>query len=228
MAPLLGTSATLSGSLRGTQVSSVTDLMDELTRQRRVTTRLLGGLVLLVAFALMFGVYWTLVLRPAQTSEQAAASALATKQAATVAAAELASARNTSEPATPAALEEPRAEVNDKPSSSSVRHGGKVARVAPVAASVVATAAASSPAAPAPAPPPPAAAAEVGYLNLDTTPWSTVSVGGRVLGQTPLVGASLPAGTHTLVLSNPEQGVRTTYQVTISAGKTTARRIGLD
>jgi hypothetical protein len=67
-----------------------------------------------------------------------------------------------------------------------------------------------------------------GTLNLDTTPWSVVSVAGRVLGTTPIVGASLPAGTHSLVLSNPELGLKTTYQVTISAGRTTARRIGLD
>jgi hypothetical protein len=53
-------------------------------------------------------------------------------------------------------------------------------------------------------------------------------VGGRVLGQTPIVGASLPVGTHTVLLSNPELGLKTTYQVTISAGHTTARRIGLD
>ena len=69
---------------------------------------------------------------------------------------------------------------------------------------------------------------ETVLLNLDTTPWSIVSVGGRTLGQTPLVGASLPAGTHALVLSNPELGLKTTYQVTITAGRTTARRIGLD
>lgn len=227
MAPLLGTSATLSGSLRGTQVSSVTDLMDELTRQRRTTTRLLGGLLVLVAFALMFGVYWALVLRPAQ-SEQAAASLLATKQAASAAAANPASARTAPEPASPQATEAPRAETNEKPSiSNSARPPGKLARFAPAAAPV-ASPPTVAPAMPAPAPAPPAAAPEVGYLNLDTTPWSTVSVGGRVLGQTPIVGAALPAGTHTLVLSNPEQGVRTTYQVTISAGKTTARRIGLD
>jgi serine/threonine-protein kinase len=74
----------------------------------------------------------------------------------------------------------------------------------------------------------PTPALEHGLLNLDTTPWSVVSVGGRALGQTPIVGASLPAGTHTLVLSNPELGLKTTYQVTISAGRTTARRVGLD
>jgi serine/threonine-protein kinase len=81
---------------------------------------------------------------------------------------------------------------------------------------------------PIPSPAPAPATAETGLLNLDTSPWSTVSVNGRVLGPTPIVGASLPAGLHTLVLSNPELGLKTTYQVTITAGKTTARRIGLE
>jgi hypothetical protein len=75
---------------------------------------------------------------------------------------------------------------------------------------------------------PSAPSAEPGFLNLDTTPWSNVSVGGRLLGTTPLVGASLPAGTHTLVLTNPELGIKTSYQVTITSGHTTARRIGLE
>jgi hypothetical protein len=84
---------------------------------------------------------------------------------------------------------------------------------------------------PAPAPasaPAPVVSAEPGLLNLDTTPWSNVSVGGRALGTTPLVGVSLPAGTHTLVLTNPELGIKTTYRVTIGSGRTTARRIGLE
>jgi hypothetical protein len=38
----------------------------------------------------------------------------------------------------------------------------------------------------------------------------------------------LPAGRHTLVLENPDLGLRTSYQVTINPGQTTARRIGLD
>ena len=80
----------------------------------------------------------------------------------------------------------------------------------------------------APSGPAPVQQVETGLLNLDTTPWSFVSVGGRVLGQTPIVGVSLPVGTHTLTLSNPEQGLKTAYQVTISAGRVTSRRIGLD
>jgi serine/threonine-protein kinase len=67
-----------------------------------------------------------------------------------------------------------------------------------------------------------------GQLTLDTSPWSVVSVGGKMLGQTPLVGVKLPAGTQMLSLKNPEQGIETSYPVLIEAGKTTVRRIGIE
>jgi cytochrome c-type biogenesis protein len=38
------------------------------------------------------------------------------------------------------------------------------------------------------------AAVETGLLNLDTSPWSTVSLRGRVLGQTPLLGVAFGLG----------------------------------
>jgi len=88
-------------------------------------------------------------------------------------------------------------------------------------------------------PPPPAAAsasstpkpelaAGFGFLTIDTSPWSMVSVGGRVLGQTPLIGVKLPSGSQVLSLKNPEQGIETSYPVTIESGKTTVRRIGIE
>jgi eukaryotic-like serine/threonine-protein kinase len=243
VAPLLGASATLSGSLRGTQVSSVTDLMTELSRQRRATTRLLAGLVGLVALALAFGVYLALVLRPAQTEAAATTSrtALAIKQAS--AASAPAPQERTTEPqerttepqertTEPAAVK-----LAELPAqwAAAASHGTKSTAPHPAAPATMAAAKASKDApspgvetAPSPATTPPSAIAETGLLNLDTTPWSIVSLNGRVLGQTPIVGASLPVGTHSLVLSNPEQSIRATYQVTIGAGKTTARRIGLD
>ena len=222
VAPLLD--GTLTGMRGGTQVSSVTDLMNELTRQRRVTTRLLSGLLLLMGLALVFGMYWTLVLRPAQVVAAAPRPAAAALPAATPA----------PEPAA--------AEVVTAKPSASVRHTSAASAAAPVALPRTPTNAASLPHTaklshratagdllePAPPAPAPAAVAETGLLNLDTTPWSIVSVGGRVLGQTPIVGASLPVGTHTVLLSNPELGLKTTYQVTIAAGRTTARRVGLD
>lgn len=66
-----------------------------------------------------------------------------------------------------------------------------------------------------------------GFLTLDTIPWSNVQIGSRRLGTTPIIRLRLPAGDHVLTLSNPEQGVRSTYRVTVRAGETTARRIAL-
>jgi eukaryotic-like serine/threonine-protein kinase len=67
-----------------------------------------------------------------------------------------------------------------------------------------------------------------GYLTLDTTPWSIVSVGGRVLGQTPIIRAPLPPGEVVLSLSNPERKIHSSYSVRIESGKISARRIGLE
>jgi hypothetical protein len=92
-----------------------------------------------------------------------------------------------------------------------------VAAAAPVAQDV--------PVAPVASPRP---AVEFGFLTLDTTPWSTVMVDGAPLGQTPLVRAKLPVGPHVLTLVTSGHGVATTYQVTIEAGKTSVRRLGLD
>jgi serine/threonine-protein kinase len=89
------------------------------------------------------------------------------------------------------------------------------------------TSVAPQPAAP-PAEPPPPAPTEFGFLTLDTNPWSIVSVGGRRLGNTPLVRARLPAGTHVLELTNPELDLRTTYTVVIEPNQTFSRRIGIE
>jgi serine/threonine-protein kinase len=67
-----------------------------------------------------------------------------------------------------------------------------------------------------------------GYLSLDTTPYSVVSEGGRTIGTTPLLRVPLAPGAHTLTLRNPEQGLSTTYQVTIRSGETVSRRLGLE
>ncbi len=80
---------------------------------------------------------------------------------------------------------------------------------------------------PEPTPAPPAPAPASGFLTLATTPWTEVSLGGRSLGTTPLLRVELPAGTHALRLVNREQGVDETYRVTIRAGETLSRRVGL-
>ena len=70
--------------------------------------------------------------------------------------------------------------------------------------------------------------ASFGFLTIDTSPWSQVSVGGRVLGQTPLIGVRLPSGNQVLSLRNPELGIETSYPITIENGKTSVRRIGIE
>ena len=75
--------------------------------------------------------------------------------------------------------------------------------------------------------PPPPPAAEDGFLTLDTIPWSNVALGNRRLGTTPLIRFRLPPGEHNLTLTNPEQGIRSTYRVVVQPGQTTARRIAI-
>ena len=97
---------------------------------------------------------------------------------------------------------------------------------------------------PAPAPPPPPKApptntdpkgtddstrdtsrASLGYLTIDTYPWTHVSAGGRALGDTPLVRAPLPAGNYTIQLDNPNENVHQSVTVTIKPGETVSRRL---
>lgn len=75
--------------------------------------------------------------------------------------------------------------------------------------------------------PTPAEAPSTGRLSLVTVPWSRVELDGRVVGNTPLVGIELPAGSHVLVLTNPEAGITMRYPVSIEPGRTTVRRIAL-
>ena len=66
-----------------------------------------------------------------------------------------------------------------------------------------------------------------GFLSLVTSPWTTVTVDGRSLGETPLQRVPLAPGTYSLRLRNPDAAIDETYEVTIEAGATTTRRLGL-
>jgi len=104
------------------------------------------------------------------------------------------------------------------------------------------SATAASPATPSPAPTqaprpavPPAtvantatAAPEPGFLSFDTYPWTRVSEGGRMLGETPLMRVSLSPGVHVLSLDNPDKGIHRTFTVTIKSGETSSHRLGLE
>ncbi|MCP4199803.1 MAG: serine/threonine protein kinase [Proteobacteria bacterium] len=61
-------------------------------------------------------------------------------------------------------------------------------------------------------------AAEWGWLNINSYPWSYVSVDGKKLsGHTPYSKIKLPTGTHVLIFENPQLGLKTTKKVTIKA-----------
>lgn len=66
-----------------------------------------------------------------------------------------------------------------------------------------------------------------GYLTLVTRPWTQVSIGGRVIGTTPLLRVRLPEGTHTIALYNPEAPLWTHVRVRIREGRTTKQWLGL-
>ncbi|MBX3203261.1 MAG: PEGA domain-containing protein, partial [Labilithrix sp.] len=76
-----------------------------------------------------------------------------------------------------------------------------------------------------PAAPSPEGRGAVGYLTLDTYPWTRVTMNGKALGDTPLVRVQLPPGTHTLVLENAAEKIRQTTVVTIKAGESVSRRL---
>jgi serine/threonine protein kinase len=84
---------------------------------------------------------------------------------------------------------------------------------------------------PPPETPPPAPAAPEtaarGFLSLVTSPWTTVTLDGRSLGDTPLMRVPLAPGTYSLRLRNADADIDESYEVTIEAGQTTTRRLGL-
>jgi serine/threonine-protein kinase len=66
-----------------------------------------------------------------------------------------------------------------------------------------------------------------GTLRVNTRPWSQVSIDGKLIGNTPQMNLQLQAGTHTVVLSNPEFGVTKSLVVTIKPDETVTRVITL-
>ncbi|MBW2704197.1 MAG: serine/threonine protein kinase [Deltaproteobacteria bacterium] len=80
---------------------------------------------------------------------------------------------------------------------------------------------------PKPKPEPVTATVTKGKLNLNTKPWSEVSLGSRKLGITPLLGLELPVGKHKLTCVNPGRGIKKTVEVQIKEGKTTSLSLKL-
>ncbi|MBL8920123.1 MAG: serine/threonine protein kinase [Myxococcaceae bacterium] len=68
---------------------------------------------------------------------------------------------------------------------------------------------------------------QLGKLTLKTTPWTSVFLGGKKLGDTPLVDVPVPVGTHLLKLTNSEAGLDSSIEVEIKAGQTTVKKLRL-
>ncbi|MCB9591514.1 MAG: serine/threonine protein kinase [Sandaracinaceae bacterium] len=64
-----------------------------------------------------------------------------------------------------------------------------------------------------------AATGGTGTLRVQTTPWSQVYVDGRLIGNTPQMNISLPAGRHQVRLINADFNIRESVSVTIRAGQ---------
>ena len=72
------------------------------------------------------------------------------------------------------------------------------------------------------------AATGPGTLRINTRPWSQVFVDGRLIGNTPQMNISLPAGSHRVTLVNPDFNIRRSISVQIQAGQTTTRVLTLE
>lgn len=59
-----------------------------------------------------------------------------------------------------------------------------------------------------------------GFLSIDSRPWTRVYIDGKARGPTPIARMELGAGTHTVRMRNPAQGIDKTFKVKIRPGKT--------
>ena len=75
---------------------------------------------------------------------------------------------------------------------------------------------------------PRAAASTRGRLTVSATPWATVRVDGRPVGNTPIRQLTLPAGVHQLVLENPPLGARVERRVRVAPGEALRVRADLE
>jgi len=215
-------------------LTRMNDQMEELGKRHRRAFR--SMFALLGAFMLMacLTAFWS--------SVRSAANSARALPTANLAAALPAKPMQTTEPRAAAVASPTPAQAPEPPALAAVPSvppepsALKPLRAAPVIQQVRLAKASNVPAAVEPAPSasiaPSATKADAtpsfGFLTIDTSPWALVSVGGKVLGQTPLIGVKLPSGTQVLSLKNPELGIETSYPVTIESGKTTVRRIGIE
>jgi serine/threonine protein kinase len=74
---------------------------------------------------------------------------------------------------------------------------------------------------------PPAATRGSGILRINTRPWSKVSVDGAAVGNTPQMNIKVTAGTHTIMLENPQFGIKQKLTISVKAGETVTRVVTL-
>ena len=58
-------------------------------------------------------------------------------------------------------------------------------------------------------------------------PWTTVYLGKKKLGETPLVRVPVPAGNLELSLVNPDANIKEAYFAKVKPGETFAKRLDL-
>ena len=75
------------------------------------------------------------------------------------------------------------------------------------------------------APPP---VAKTGRLSLLSEPWGRVTVDGKAVGNTPLRGVELSAGSHTVEIKNPVTGQSKTIRITVAPGEDVRKRVTLE
>lgn len=59
-----------------------------------------------------------------------------------------------------------------------------------------------------------------GFLSVNVNPWAYVFIDGERLGTTPIIKRSLPAGKHTILLTNDKLGVSKSRNIDIEEGNT--------
>jgi serine/threonine protein kinase len=75
--------------------------------------------------------------------------------------------------------------------------------------------------------PAPVASAGSGVLRINSRPWSQLTIDGRPAGNTPQMNLQLPAGKHTLRLTNPQFGLSKTLKIQITSGQTLTKVVTL-
>lgn len=75
---------------------------------------------------------------------------------------------------------------------------------------------------------PKATARGTGLLRLNSRPWSQVSVDGKPMGNTPLMGVPLSAGTHQIELVNPSLGMTKKFEIEVAPDEVVTRVVTLD